>query len=106
MSCVKMATEYIVGDSIVVQLLIKAPASQLPQATISSTQPWFRSLSQLLRTACSPKEDEIKLFDGRAFNPVYANNLDPKYSCSWTETADGGGYGQIAVVVDQPNYER
>ena len=77
-----MATEYVVGDSIVASLTIKAPA---PPATIPSPEPWFRSLAQLLRTVCLPKEDDVKLFDGRAYYPVYANNLDPKYSCSWTE---------------------
>ena len=38
------------------------------------------------RTVCLPKVNVVKLFDGRAYYPVYANNLDPKYSCSWTNT--------------------
>jgi hypothetical protein len=95
-----MATEYIVSDSIVACLLIKAPA---PPAKIPSPEPWFRSRSQLLGAVCLPKEDDVKLFDGRAYHPVYANNLDPKYNCSWTEKGDGGGYGQIVLSwVDQP----
>jgi hypothetical protein len=95
-----MAAEYFVSDSIVVCLRIKAPAIQMEN---SSGEPWFRRITKIIRVACLPKEDDIKLFDGRAFNAVYANNLDPKYSCSWTDTADGGGYGQIVVsVVDQP----
>jgi hypothetical protein len=98
-----MATEYLVGDSIVACLLIKAPASQLPPATIPSLEPWFRSLAQLLRAVCLPKVNAVKLFAGQAYHPVYANNLDPKYSCSWTETGDGGGYGQIILArADQP----
>jgi hypothetical protein len=93
-----MATEYVVGDSIVTCLLIKAPASQLPQATIPSLEPWFRRLSRLFRTMCLPHEDDVKLFDGVAYHPAYAHNLDPKYSCCWTETGDGGGYGQIVLA--------
>ena len=59
--------------------------------------------SQLLRTVCLPKANDVKLFEGRAYYPVYANNLDPKSSCSWTETGDGGGYGQIVLAwADQP----
>jgi hypothetical protein len=97
-----MATEYVVGDSVVPCLLIKPPVPQLSQATIPSPEPWFRSLAQLLRTVCLPKEDDVKLFDGQAYHPVYANNLDPKYSCSWTEKGDGG-YGQIVLCwADQP----
>ena len=57
-----MATEYVVGDSIVACLLIKAPA---PPATSPSAEPWFRSLSQLLRTVCLPKVNVVKLFDGQ-----------------------------------------
>ena len=44
-----MATEYIVGDSIVACLIIKAPA---PQATSPSTEPWFRSV-------CSTTPDSL-----------------------------------------------
>jgi len=95
-----MGTEYIVGDSIVACLTMKGPA---PQAPVPSAEPKFRNLSQLLKTVCSPKENDVKLFDGRAYNPVYANNLDPETSCSWTETGDGGGYGQVVLsAVHQP----
>ena len=95
-----MASEYIVGDSIVACLTIKAP---IPQAPEPRAEPWFRHLSRLLRTVCLPKVNAVKLFDGRAYYPVYANNLDPKYSCSWTETGDGGGFGQLVLAwADQP----
>ena len=95
-----MATEYVVGDSIVPCLLIKAPA---PPATSPSAEPWFQSISQRLRTVCLPKVNVVKLFAGQAYHPVYANNLDPKYSCSWTNTGDGGGRGQIVLAwADQP----
>ena len=95
-----MAKEYVVGDSIVECLIIKAPA---PPATSPSTQPWFQGHSQLLRTVCLPKVNVVKLFDGRPYYPFYANNLDPKYSCSWTNTGDGGGRGQIVLAwADQP----
>ena len=95
-----MATEYIVGDSIVACLRLKAPA---PPATDPSAEPWFRSLSRLLRTVCSPHEGDVKLFEGRAYRPFYANNRDPETGCSWTETADGGGYGQVVLAwADQP----
>jgi hypothetical protein len=68
-----------------------------------SAEPKFRILSQLLRTVCSPHQDDVKLFDGRPYTPVYANNRDPKTSCSWTQTEDGGGYGQVILAwADQP----
>jgi hypothetical protein len=96
-----MATEYVVSDSIVACLLNKAPA---PPATMPSAEPWFRSRSQLLRTVCLPHEYDVKLFDGQAYCPVYANNRDSKKSCSWTETEDGGGYGQVILAWgDQPS---
>src|SRR5260370_12827923 len=95
-----MATEYLVGDSIVACLTIKAPA---PPTTSPGAEPWFRTPSRLLRKACLPHEDDVIFFEGRPCHPVYANNLDPKYSCSWTETGDGGGYGQIVLSwADQP----
>ena len=95
-----MAIEYVVGDSIVACLLIKAPA---PPATTPGAEPWFRSLAQLLRTVCSPKEDDVRFFDGRPYIAVYANNLDPKYSCSWTEKGDGRESGQVVLAwADQP----
>ncbi len=87
-------TEYIVGNSIVACLEIHARPT--PERE-TSTQPWFQGLSQILRGICSPKDDAVKLFDGRAYHPVYANNLNPKYSCSWTATGDGGGYGQTVL---------
>jgi hypothetical protein len=70
-----VATEYIVGDSIVACLTIKAPA---PQATDPSAEPKFRSLSRLLRAVCSPHEDDLKLFDGQAYRPYYANKPGPE----------------------------
>jgi hypothetical protein len=95
-----MATEYLVGDSIVASLTIKAPA---PSATLPGAEPWFRSLAQLLRAVCSPSEDDVRFFEGQAYRPVYANNRDPKTSCSWTQTEDGGGYGQVVLAwADQP----
>jgi hypothetical protein len=95
-----MASEYIVGDSIVACLTLKAP---VPQAPEPRPEPWFRRLSRLLRMVCSPHEDDVKFFEGRAYCPVYANNLDPETSCSWTETADGGGFGQVVLAwADQP----
>jgi hypothetical protein len=44
----------------------------------------------------------VKLFEGRAYLPVYANNLDEKYSCSWAERGDGGSGHVILAWVDQP----
>ncbi len=45
----------------------------------------------------------LKFFDGREFYPVYANNRDPKKSCSWTQTEDGGGRGHVILAwADQP----
>ena len=44
----------------------------------------------------------MKLFEGRAYLPVYANNRDPKYSCSWAEEGDGGSGHVFLAWVDQP----
>ena len=41
-------------------------------------------------------------FEGRAYRPVYANNRDPKNSCSWTETEDGGGKGHVVLGLGRP----
>jgi hypothetical protein len=96
-----MATEYVVGDSIVANLLIKAPA--LP-ATEPSTEPWFRRLARLLRGICSPNEGDVKLFEGQPLRPVYANNLDPDYSCSWVDKGNGRESGHVVLAwADQPN---
>jgi hypothetical protein len=95
-----MTTEYIVVDPIVACLTIKAPVAP---ATSPGAEPWFRKLSQLLRAVCLPNERSTIFFDGRAYCPVYANNLDAEKSCSWTGTEDGGGYGQaILAWVDRP----
>jgi hypothetical protein len=94
-----MATEYIIVDPIVACLTVKAPA---PQAT-SPGEPWFRILSKSLKKVCSPREDEVRFFDGQAYVPVHANNRDSKKSCSWTDTEDGGGYGQVILAwAEQP----
>jgi hypothetical protein len=70
-----MTEEYLVSDFIVVNLVIKAPA--LPP-TDPAAEIWFRRLARLLRGVCLPKEGYVKLVEGRAYLPVYANNLDPK----------------------------
>jgi hypothetical protein len=94
-----MTEEYLVSDFIVVNLVIKAPALQ---TTDPAAEIWFRRLARLLRGVCLPKEGYVKLFEGRAYLPVYANNLDPKYSCSWVDEGDGGRGHVILAWVDQP----
>lgn len=95
-----MAKEFLVYDTIASNLVIKAPA--LPAAE-PSNEPWHWRYSRLLREICSPNEGEVKLFEGQPFRPVYANNRDPEYSCSWAEKADGSGSGQVFLAwVDKP----
>ena len=94
-----MSSEYIVVDPIVAWLTIKAPD---PQAA-SPGEPWFRILSKILKKVCLPHEDDVIFFEGQAYVPVYTNNRDPKKSCSWTETEDGGGKGHVVLAwADQP----
>jgi hypothetical protein len=96
---VNLGKEFIVNDTIVANLIIKAPALQ---ATDPGTELWFRRLARLLRGVCLPKEGYVKLFEGRAYLPVYANNRDAKYSCSWAEEGEGGSGHVILAWVDQP----
>jgi hypothetical protein len=94
-----MATEYIVSDPIVACLTIKAPD---PPAA-NPGEPWFRIVSKILRKVCLPHEGATTFFEGRAYCPVYPNNRDPKTGCSWIETEDGGGYGQVVLAwAEQP----
>jgi hypothetical protein len=96
---VNLGKEFIVNDSIVANLVIKAPALQ---TTDPGAELWFRRLARLLRGVCLPNEGHVKLFEGRAYLPVYANNRDPKYSCSWAEEGEGGSGHVILAWVDQP----
>jgi hypothetical protein len=98
-----MTTEYIVVDPIVACLTIKAPA---PQATSPGAEPWFRILCKILKKVCLPPADDVIFFEGRAYCPVYANNRDPKKSCSWTETEDGGGKGHVVLAYDPKMWVR
>jgi hypothetical protein len=70
---VSNSTEYVVVDSIVVNLFIKDPG---PPATSSGVVPWFRILYKLLGKVCSPPPDEVRFFEGRAYAPQTVRKVD------------------------------
>jgi hypothetical protein len=96
-----MPTEYIISDSIVACVTIDAP----PQRTTKpGAESKFRSLCEKLPTMCSPKED-VKFFEGRAYDPFYANNFDPEAGCSWTDTtsfAESSAYADRHDILATP----
>ena len=61
-----MIREFIVSDSIVANLHIKAPAPQPPPETGPRPEPWFRRISQLLGAVRGPRRateaDLVRLF--------------------------------------------
>jgi hypothetical protein len=93
-------TEYVVVDQFVVNLFISDPS---PPVNGPGVGTWFRILSNLLKKVCLPHEGRAIFFEGRAYLPFYANNRDPRKSCSWIQTEDGGGKGQVVLAwADQP----
>jgi hypothetical protein len=90
-----MPREYIGLDAVVVSLTIKnashtdGDAKGLPRSAV---------LRRRLRAICQPPPDELIILNGQAYNPIYASSDGLATGCSWTNSGDGGGVGQVVVA--------
>ncbi len=93
-----MRVEYIVQDTVVASLTISAPSFGGDSADK------FAPLLRQFAAICRPPRGVPILFRGRAHNPIYANSDGLATGCSWTDSGDGGGVGQIVLApVVQPD---
>jgi hypothetical protein len=90
-----MAIEYLVLHSVVARLTIRGVTGQQRAKTLKSQ---FSDLSETLQAICQPPRDEVIFFDHRAYYPVYASSDNLVSGCSWTETDEVGGIGQVVLV--------
>src|ERR1700677_2386649 len=97
-----MPREFLITDSIVASVTLNAPAMVGKKSGSDlSFQDWVAQLEAL----CTPREDDIKFFNGWACNPVYPNNDDPDNGCSWTRTKKRAWKGVIVLaLVVQPEF--
>ena len=90
-----MSGEYLILDSVVASLTIRN-ASSLRGGT--NGLPRYASYLRQFTAICQPQRDVPIFFRGRAYYPVYANSDGLATGCSWTDSGDNGGVGQIVLA--------
>ena len=90
-----MSKEYIILDAVVASLEIGNASSQDGS---TSGLPRYAAYLQQFTAICQPQREVPIFFRGRAYNPVYANSDGLATGCSWTDSGDNGGVGQIVLA--------
>ena len=90
-----MSNEYIILDAVVASLTIGNASSQDDD---TSGLPRYAAYLQKFTAICQPQRKVPILFRGRAYYPVYANSDGLATGCSWTNSGENGGVGQIVLA--------
>jgi hypothetical protein len=90
-----MSTEYLILDAVVASLTIGNASTEDDN---TSGLPRYAAYLQNFTAICQPQREVPIFFRGRAYYPVYANSDGLGTGCSWTDSGDNGGVGQIVFA--------